>query len=302
MGSRMAAENGQHYVIRLAVVAASLGFIGACGHGASGTSNHAPTESAQVAGTSSLGNDVVDYFFPATGPQLTIGSSVYGAMMAVKTGITSRCLRRYGFHQAAWSAATAASLSFDNADFPDLAKMTHTGLFDSATLSAAQGPPRGLSAAKQRAYMADMGRCEISAEDVFAPLTEATNALSNTWTKIISQTESSSPVLATLAGYRSCMEAAGVPPTSLSGLSTSQALGGFLAWETGAETQAAGRAGEIAVERHWVPIFVRCATPTVKVQDSLLLARQREFLRAHSQQVLTVEALANREIALAIRR
>jgi hypothetical protein len=65
-------------------------------------------------------------------------------------------------------------------------------------------------------------------------------------------------------------------------------------------TYASGRPGEIAVERHWVPIFVRCTKPTVVVQERQQ-PEQTAFLPEHHQQAQVLDALASQEFAAAER-
>jgi len=53
------------------------------------------------------------------------------------------------------------------------------------------------------------------------------------------------------------------------------------------------------MDRRWALIFVRCAGPTVELQDRLELAEQAIFLRHHHQQVTALETLANQVITKA---
>jgi hypothetical protein len=100
-------------------------------------------------------------------------------------------------------------------------------------------------------------------------------------------------VLGRLAGFRTCMQQAGAPAWVLNrGTTSAHALGGFLAWGTGAESQAKTDAARLAVDRHWAGVFVRCAGPTIKIQNGLMLARQKAFFQDHYQEVHTLQNLA----------
>lgn len=301
MESSVIGPSRRRAVAAIAIAGAVMAMLGGCADAAAGA-RHGSSGGLSGGAHSVLSGEVVDYFFPATGAQVSVAAALYGTMTSITTGIVSSCLRHHGFQHEGLSATSAASTYFDNADFPDLAKMTRTGVFDSGFLSARQGPPVGLPAAEQKAFAAVNARCSVPAQKLFLPLNQAAEPLQSAWQNVIDEVETSTPVLVTLTAYESCMETAGVPAGSVSASSTNSAFGLFEAWETGAMTKARSSAGAMTVQRHWAPIFVRCATPTVAVQDPLMLDQQRIFLQQHYQQVLALETLASREVAAAQRQ
>jgi hypothetical protein len=113
------------------------------------------------------------------------------------------------------------------------------------------------------------------------------------WINIVSGIESSTQIMASLVGYRSCMVQAGVPQTELSGASSVDALGNFLAWESGQETQARSATGRAATDRRWALVFVRCAKTTVTIQERLQSARRTVFLAEHNHQIQTMKREAD---------
>lgn len=154
----------------------------------------------------------------------------------------------------------------------------------------------------RRAYAADLSRCAATAARPFGPFMNASGHLRSQWFAIITRIESSPPVAATLAGYRSCMERAGAPAADVASSSSAGSFGLFLAWESGQESRAPGAAGALALERHWAPIFAGCAEATVRTQEPLQLAAQQSFLHEHYQQVQALKTLAINELATAGRQ
>jgi hypothetical protein len=291
-------------VARAVALAAALSMLSTCAHAVPGArpgASHGPTR-VGIAQSSVLGGEVVDSYFPATGAQFTTGAQFVGTVKAVASTIMSACMMRSGFHLAGESAANASSLFFDNSQFPDLAKISRTGILNPSLLTPQQGPPTGMPAAEQQAYQSDEKRCGLAAATPFAPLSRASLSLSASWLGITGRIESSGPVVATLAGYRSCLERAGAPAARVTSSSSAGSFDVFLAWVSGQESQAHGLTGAIAVDRHWAPIFVRCAKMTVAVQEPLQLARQKTFLQEHHQQVQGLQTLAIQEVAAAKRR
>jgi hypothetical protein len=60
-------------------------------------------------------------------------------------------------------------------------------------------------------------------------------------------------------------------------------------------------AQEKALDRHWAPIFVQCARPTVAVMERLQLAAQAKFLAEHQRQFAALVRIARADFARAER-
>jgi hypothetical protein len=117
------------------------------------------------------------------------------------------------------------------------------------------------------------------------------------WFDIVTTIESSTQVQAALGGFRSCVEREGVPASAVGSPSSAESFGGFLAWATGLETHAKTQAAVNALDRHWAPIFVRCARATVTIQERMQSAQRATFLRDHHQQVHGLETTAGQVVA-----
>lgn len=273
----------------------ALAFLSACSSAAPGSRmTAAATPPGQAGSATELGAEALDNFIPATGAQFTVGAQFYGTMRALENTISAECMAQSGFHISTTSATAFAAQFADPSQFPDLAMMSRTGLLGARAFlpSAPPQPP-----AEQQAYTADLTRCMAAAQQPFAPLLQSTASLVPQWFDIVTRIESSTLVQSALGGFRSCMERAGVPAYSVSSSSSADSFGGFLAWETGQETHATTNAGVIAVDRHWGPIFVRCARAPVAVQERLQSAQRAAFLQDHYEQVQSLEATAGQVVA-----
>jgi hypothetical protein len=254
-----------------------------------------PGQSGMADGSATkLGSEALDNLIPATGAQFTTGARFSGTMRALENTINAQCMGHYGFHIPTTSASVFAAQFVDPSQFPDLAVMSRTGTLGPAvSLPAGPQPP----AAEHQAYQADLTRCAAAARQPFVPLLSGTSNLVMQWFGIVTRIESSAQVQAALGGFRSCVEGQGVPASAVDSPSSAESFGGFLAWETGLETRAKTQAAVSAVNRHWAPIFVRCARATVTIQERMQSAQRAAFLRDHSEQVHGLEATAGQVVA-----
>ncbi len=112
------------YALPAGVFLAVACLLAGCGH------RPAP----QIAGTAAAVQisqpGAVSYFFPATGLEFTAGARFAGTMESLESRAVAFCMARSGFHVQAETAAEAAAEAFDNAQFPDLARITRTGLLN----------------------------------------------------------------------------------------------------------------------------------------------------------------------------
>lgn len=262
-----------------------------------GAAGHPDSRPAAVPAVSALGAEAAGLYIPATGAQLTAAAPLGGNLTALASNALAACLTRSGFRTAAISAAQAASQSTDNADFPDLSQIARTGTFGTGTLTAAQGPPVNLSAARQQSYQAARTRCAAAANQPLAPLATAAEGLAAPWDAVVARIQGSAAVVATLAGYRACMQARGAPAPDVTASSSAGSFSLFLAWETGQQTRAAAQPAQAAVERYWALAFATCAQATVAVQQRLQLASQQVYLRQHAKQVHSLEVRATQLLA-----
>jgi hypothetical protein len=142
-------------------------------------------------------------------------------------------------------------------------------------------------------YKEKLKDCYLTAGSLFNPLQDAMGTLVVQWLKIVSQVQSSPSVEASVTSFRSCVEGDGVPENAVSYTSSSDAFDGFLAWVTGIETHSKGQRGWTMVNEQWVPVFVRCAGPTVALQQKLQLHQQVIFMRSHAVEIANTVRLAD---------
>lgn len=270
----------------IVVLAAVLAMCGACSVAAGAT--HSARPSAAASAPAGVGIEVLDDAVPATGAEFTVGARFNGTIKASESSSAATCMARSGFHLAHVSAGTAAAEDFDNAEFPDLATIARNRMFGPAGPVAPPPGPVGQASGYNSAFM----RCAAAADKPFAALTNAIGSLESPWMNIVATIESSAPVGAKLAGFRSCIEQAGAPAANVSAPSSADAFGGFLAWQTGIQTHEKTQAGTQALQRQWAPVFVRCAEPTVAELETLQSQQRPGFLRQHAQQVQEVQQLA----------
>jgi hypothetical protein len=300
----------------VAAMAATLGVLGGCGHGSSSpaVAQNAPlavaadSSSSVSAGIeSSLGTQAIDRFVPATGTEFALGARFDGIESALENIPTSRCMTGRGFRVRLPSAEQVAAGYVDNSEFPDLARISSTLRF---IPDGAAGPPptAPVPPAQMNGYMADLKLCSTSSTRIFAALDDAGSALQALWMNRVRMLESSPSVRATIPAFQSCLSAAGVPASegltagsvSVSATSSSQqALGVFLAWESGQESQQKTEEGIFSVDAHWASVFVRCAGPVVRVVEQAQVAEKKKFLRDHYQDVNALVRLASQEVAQA---
>jgi hypothetical protein len=112
-------------------------------------------------------------------------------------------------------------------------------------------------------------------------------------------------VEAKLGPFWACSQRAGIPaqPDPEYPLAPNAPSGAyfqaFTGWMDALNSRATTPAAQAAIDAHWAPVFVRCATPVVQALDKILVPEQSAFLRAHHQQVHTLEQQAGQAMAKA---
>jgi hypothetical protein len=167
----------------------------------------------------------------------------------------------------------------DNEQFPDLTWIAHNKLF---LPNGGIGPPR---LAYSPAMTAELQKCSLLWHAQLVRL-NGPNELAYEWDQIFTKIQSSVAVRRKMRDFGQCLSPFGVPP------GPAQDFRHFLAWETGLQTYHKSEASIVAIQHHWAPVFVRCAGPVVKFQESLQLAARRIFLAKHSQEIRTALNLA----------
>lgn len=275
-------------------VVAMLALLSACADPTKSAGNSPAIASDRaIIPSSNLSAEALDSFIPASGQEYATGTQFDGLLYALQYGITNACMIQHGFDELAGhgiSASAYAAQDVDNSQFPDLARIARTRSFDTGDgFQAPPGPPQ----AEQKTYNTDSQRCDEVANEPFLGLLHAGSRLEDQWFVILNAIQASAPVRAKLAGFAACVESEGTPPSSAT------SLGSFLAWETGVDTHVKILAGIHAIDRHWAPIFARCAGPTVRLQEELQLAARTAFLHSESQQVLQFQALVGPTVSKA---
>jgi Sigma-70, region 4 len=235
---------------------------------------------------SRLDAQVLNYFFPATGAEYSTGARLRGTIGALEGAAASSCMAQSGFYYPRASAAVWAAQFFDNAQFPDLARIARTGTLAPA---GAVGRSARTPGNERRAFNAAFRRCNNAAAKPFTPLLNADSKLQSAWLAIVTRVQSSAKVRATLPGLRSCAERYAWPANPYGPPASSiGSFGDFVDWVAGhidgAGSRGAGQARLRTANRHWAHIFVACARPTIAAQQRLQSARRAVFIQRHGRQ------------------
>lgn len=289
----------------MAAVAAALGVLSACGHGGPQPHTTAPVP---VPSTSASAG-VLGQFVPATGAEFAAGARFEETEQSLQDIPVSRCMKRHGLTIPAGTASAAAAADVDNSQFPDLTRIRATSRFIPAGARPVQAAPAGQPDAG--AYSTALKTCAAAAGSMFGPLDSAGTELQDQWMSVVSGIEASQPVRLTIPAFQRCLAGAGVPASAEqaggtgpdgSSSSSAQALGDFLAWESGQESRQATQASVTATAARWAQVFARCAAPVVEAVEREQTAAREKFLSAHGQQVRTLGRLASQEISQAEQR
>jgi hypothetical protein len=290
-------------VLAVAAVSVAIVWQGSARHlpaapGEAGSSAEVPTAApVQLAW---LDQGVIDQFLPATGAQFTTGALFYGQIIALESDLTSTCMARHGFHYPRTSAAAAAAGDYDLTQFPDLARISRTGMLVSDFAVLTQ--PRW-----SRAFEAQLAPCTAAATALFQPLLTVGRRLAGPFIKTELSGPTPAAVLATLPGLRSCAARYGWPAQPYGAPhSIINSFADFADWVAGHIAGAASRGAsgaELRALNHlWAPIFVTCARPAVTAQYKLWIAERSRYLRQHGRQVQALLALARQIFATAERQ
>lgn len=293
-------------VVGLAGVLAVAGALSACGGASTPATGKVAAGQSTVTGgaqTSQLGIEAMYSFIPATGAQFTTGSRFTGLEQSLESIGVARCMQTYGFHNVTPEPVSAEEANdSDNIDFPDLARIEQTKSFGGSLLNPGEGgeppAPGSMSAAQTQAYGADESQCAQTAQKIFIlPLTEG-GTLGSLWQQDINQAESAPAVEATLGPFWACAQRAGIPAQPdpelplAPGAPSDAYFHAFMGWMDALSSRATTPAALAAIDAHWAPVFVQCATPVVQALDEILIPEQSAFLQAHYQQVHALKQLA----------
>lgn len=245
--------------------------------------------------STSLGLELLDEEFPATGPQYAAGAWLVALVHNLEDAAVARCMSARGYPGNAPISASAiardvAVIGVDNVQFPDLARMAKSGLFVPMVNFAVKGASRVSYARPARSTHSAQRQCALVAGRQMAPITGALAPLQDRWFSIIDQLESSEPVQAAAQGFAACVRRHDAPGTVRS-------IDAFLAWVTGLQSHAARRSSQLAIERHWARIFIPCASELVSVQEQLQSQRRTAFLRDHYRAIRTALSKVDSAVA-----
>ena len=278
--------------VRMAVLTAALGVLGACSGSVSvrpGQAQPAQAQPAQArvaAPSAQVVAESLDFTLPATGAEYSAGAQFMGEVLSLRDQVTSACMARSGFRVPATSAAAYAAYYAGSTQLPDLARITRMGNFGPVT--PLEPPPVSVPAGQRQALNADMARCQAAADKPLAAFPRASAPLTKLWVKSVFKIEASAPVQQAWVGAKSCFEQAGIPAADAGSFET------FFPYEGSLSLKAdTSQAGVLRVDEHWAPIFVRCAAPVVKVEEPLQSARRALFIQQHYQQVRHLETVAD---------
>lgn len=246
-----------------------------------------------------INNEVIGLFIPATGAQYTAGARLWGTMQSLQLAGAARCTAAEGFttrvgigSPAFWASVYQGT----NLTQPDLAQMSADGSL--APIMASPTAPNG-----SKRFQAHLNACINKAGQPFQPIFTAGYALAGPWLPAaeLTRIRHSAREQATLPRLDACATSHGAPPGSITSYQS------FSNWVSG-QLKIIGQVGGASTavlnrrSRHLAPIVVTCAGPYIAVQNDMELALQKTFLRRHQAKVEALEALARRIIGQQQRR
>jgi hypothetical protein len=248
---------------------------------------------------SRLDAEVIGLYFPATGAQFSTGAQLEGILEVGSSDIVARCMTKAGYPVPLTPLASAAADAagfYDNTQFPDLGRISRTGMI-APQGGSSPGPLLHHAGSSRSRFNTDLARCQTAPLTAVSLLDRAGGTLGHYLLPMITRVQASAQVRATLPGLRSCAERHGWPANPYGPPATAiNSFTDFADWVfgylDGAGTRGASTATMLALNRRWARVFVQCGRPTIAVQERLQLARQRVFLRDHHQQVAALEARA----------
>ena len=303
---------GWHWAAPLAAAAAVVGVVGLAAGVASigsGTGVARPASASRPAATRStqapppypadLQAGLIGFFVPASGAQYGAGALFGGEYQAAEGKVFARCMAQSGFQVTTPTPASIARGNWDLTQFPDLNAIARAGTMPGDAL------PGVKDLTGSSAYQAAFKRCSAAADSLFSRTTNAGGRLASPWIVAVMNIQASAPVLATLPAVRACAARYGWPHDPYGPDRPINSFADFADWVAGhldgASSRGAPAAQAHALDRHWAPIFVRCARPAVTVMERLQLAAQRTFLRDHRRELAALMATAREDFANAAR-
>ena len=283
----------------VSVVAVIVVFI-TIGHGSPGNAGRVQPPSAPSKPSVTdrmLGEQALDWYFPASGSTYTAGLAFSFAQEKIIARDIDPCLARAGFPQPAFRGSRQLyQMSFpNNSQFPDLAQLAaHPGphYFTKQYLVL-----RHPTAARRKALDRAQARCTVRYAQPVTRVDKAASALQGTWLGIISAIEHSSRVSATQPAFASCLESHGVP-ASLATMTDNSASNplfyGYFAWADSSNQAAPSTSQLAAGQRHETRVFVACAPAVVSVLERIQLTRRARFFHQHAAQIARIIRLAEK--------
>jgi hypothetical protein len=250
-------------------------------------------------GTSStLVTEMLDSLVTATGPEMTEGQVFDLDENQLEGVVEAKCMAGHGWpvtvpkFSGGQLQLAATTFFVSNALLPNLAWIAKHGLFEPAHPAAGYGwEPSGR---ESRAELADFGKCQTMAEQPMAAFDRAERPLSLDWWGgygILMRVQGEPVMVAAGHRFSSCVERAGVPPKAAR-------IGRFLdGWVATAELHSKTHARLLANERHWVKVFIPCATPLVSLEDRLLTRTQHAFEQSHYEELQVLGNLVTKDMA-----
>jgi hypothetical protein len=263
----------------------------------------------------SLGGPVVDFFLPATGPQLTEGLTFFAETNILENAIAFRCMAEHRFGPEAMPLVRYTEKFMDplqgSPQVPgwqgenvsgvpnlyNLPALEHGGLLGEV-LTGSPGPPP-LAAVEANAIYDSYFRCQSAAERAFARIEKDGTALSRMWQRTVAAIQASPRVRAAYSRFGTCTGKYGAPASARTSPDS------FRNWLTGQLTppmpdpygRTAMIASEVRRDRRWTAVFISCVKPLLPVQDKLQLAARKTFIKVHYGQILELKQVADRIVS-----
>jgi hypothetical protein len=261
----------------------------------------APASPPAYGSTAVLTQGLIDEFLAASGAQYTAGATFMATVVGpAEDTILARCMTARGFPTPPGSIVADAKSggSWDLSQFPDLDAIAKAGtLAGGGEVASVKPAPLPSAAATSPSALTVLVACMQPASDPFTVMSRYARTLGDPFLLTVLRIQSSAPqVQATIPALRSCASKYGWPRDSEGNNRPLNTFSDFVTWVTtfldGPASRGASDATLQALHRHWGPIVVECARPTVTVMESLQAQAQSAFLASHGAQLSHLVNLA----------
>lgn len=248
---------------------------------ASGSHTHSARPSLLAANV-----DFLPSIFPATSSEFNSTAGQAWPMFQSNSiaRLANHCLASDGYVESTelLPVVPAQKIPYDNIQFPDIA-LLESGSFGTTSVA---GPPSmnptvaDMSAPERSNYERAVSSCTSSAEKLFSTVDSELQPLEASWTRELAAIDTSPPVVQAWATWLSCVNAAGIPTTSLQG---------FFAEANQDQAAAVSSVSARGTVERLAEIYGQCVEPVGNELDTLRTQARSAMVANHSAAVNQAE-------------